>query len=347
MPSDTGGTRAECAAARADVNLDVQQTMQQDLSTIDELQKPFHDNLNIALNEDFDWKRCTTAGSWDDNDFPWRDSGHHECPINGSCDNSVFPTWYKGDGHWNSQDDSYNASAQVTLRLAQQLSIACTGKPSQPRKSKKNGYQVTKDEAPNEWNSKLTTTIMLKNLHNKVTQQELIMDLQCNGFVSTFDFLYLPIDATTNANRGYAFINFLTPELAWQFRTQYEDTQIGNDKKGKSGKFLRVSPATLQGFAANYAHYSSARVQRGPPETRPLFFRQLCAADANPKVVKSKQGRNHSLIDLAAAEHTKDTKKAENNSAVQTRFCHECGGKMSTGFRFCIFCGTEAALNLS
>merc|ERR1719159_2324237 len=39
-------------------------------------------------------------------------------------------------------------------------------------------------------------------------------------------------------------------------------------------KVLSVTPAALQGFDANYAHYSSARVNRGDPSARPLFLRE-------------------------------------------------------------------------
>lgn len=41
-----------------------------------------------------------------------------------------------------------------------------------------------------------------------------------------------------------------------------------------SAKVVSVTPATLQGFQANYMHYSSARVNRGDPSARPLFLRE-------------------------------------------------------------------------
>jgi hypothetical protein len=64
-----------------------------------------------------------------------------------------------------------------------------------------------------------------------------------------------------------------------------------------SSKFVTVTPATLQGFEANYAHYANARVNRGDPNRRPLFLR-----DPIINTGKSKRGgRRHgkSMIDVA------------------------------------------------
>mmetsp|Transcript_23607 Transcript_23607/g.70248 ORF Transcript_23607/g.70248 Transcript_23607/m.70248 type:complete len:406 (+) Transcript_23607:109-1326(+) len=122
---------------------------------------------------------------------------------------------------------------------------------------------------PAEWSA--TTTVMMRNLPNKYTQRMLLTEINHTGFLGAFDFLYLPIDPETNANRGYAFLNFIDPSFAWMFKKSYEGRKMS---RFNSNKVVSVMPATLQGFAANYAHYASSRVNRGDPSARPLFLRE-------------------------------------------------------------------------
>lgn len=121
---------------------------------------------------------------------------------------------------------------------------------------------------PKEWAG--ISTVMVQNLANKITQQMLRDEIHAAGYVCLYDFLYLPIDADTGANKGYAFVNFIGPEMAWAFKVAFEGRKVG---PFNSHKRVAVVPATLQGFDMNYAHYANARVNRGDPETRPLFLR--------------------------------------------------------------------------
>ncbi|CAK9044056.1 unnamed protein product [Durusdinium trenchii] len=80
-------------------------------------------------------------------------------------------------------------------------------------------------------------------------------------------------------------------------RKMYEGKKMG---KFNSEKVVSVVPAALQGFEANYAHYSAARVMRGPPQTRPLFLREC----GKVKAERRRGGRRAqgSLIDVAVRE---------------------------------------------
>lgn len=131
------------------------------------------------------------------------------------------------------------------------------------------GYGAPVMPAPAAWEN--TTTIMMRNLPNKYTQRMLLTEVNQTGFLGTFDFMYLPMDPETNANRGYAFLNFIDSGFAWMFKMSYEGRKMN---RFNSSKVVSVMPATLQGFDANYAHYSSARVNRGDPSARPLFLRE-------------------------------------------------------------------------
>mmetsp|Transcript_9111 Transcript_9111/g.26151 ORF Transcript_9111/g.26151 Transcript_9111/m.26151 type:complete len:564 (+) Transcript_9111:84-1775(+) len=123
-------------------------------------------------------------------------------------------------------------------------------------------------EPPRDWAS--TTTVMMRNLPNKYTQSMLMDELAQAGFAGAYDFLYLPIDPETHANRGYAFLNLLNPGLAWEMKCFFEGRKMSCFN---SDKVVTVAPAALQGFEANHAHYSNSRVNRGDPSARPLFLR--------------------------------------------------------------------------
>lgn len=206
-------------------------------------------------------------------------------------------------------------------------------------------------DAPADWGE--TLTVMMRNLPNKYSQQMLLEEINQTGFAGTYDFLYLPIDPETKANRGYAFINFVGPAQSWAFKNCYEGRQIGHFN---SGKVITVMPATLQGFEANHAHYASARVSRGDPSLRPLFLREpsrVCTSRQATTMPTQRRRRGRmSLIDEAAQRATgPPTAEMGFLPAFQLEapqdagqklticFCPYCGGKAEKDFRFCKFCG--------
>lgn len=162
---------------------------------------------------------------------------------------------------------------------------------------------------PPEWAN--VYTVMMRNLPNKYTQQLLRSELDAAGFWGLYDFLYLPIDLETSANKGYAFLNFVDPSYAWVFRATFEGRKLG---RFNSNKVVTITPAALQGFEANHEHYSSSRVSRGDPAARPLFLRQplvtgkKSAADsAGAQGARGRVRRSrNSLIDAAAREQQKN-----------------------------------------
>jgi hypothetical protein len=62
------------------------------------------------------------------------------------------------------------------------------------------------------------TTMMLRNIPNSFTRAMLADTLDKAGFRGSYDFVYLPIDHSTNIGFGYAFVNFTSPSGA---QTQY------------------------------------------------------------------------------------------------------------------------------
>eukprot|EP00397_Hematodinium_sp_SG-2012_P023221 GEMP01024114.1.p1 GENE.GEMP01024114.1~~GEMP01024114.1.p1 ORF type:complete len:465 (+),score=62.65 GEMP01024114.1:233-1627(+) len=116
------------------------------------------------------------------------------------------------------------------------------------------------------------TTVMLRNIPNKYTQHTLLDELCRHGFTcgQAIDFFYLPIDSHTNANFGYAFINFMSIQFHEAFRKMFEGRRL---ERYNSRKILCVVPASLQGLQANWNHYSMSTVMSHPEaDRRPLFF---------------------------------------------------------------------------
>ncbi|KAK9164282.1 hypothetical protein Syun_005184 [Stephania yunnanensis] len=136
------------------------------------------------------------------------------------------------------------------------------------------------------------TTVMIKNIPNRFTRETLleIMDDYCRSenqrgvhAISTtaYDFLYLPIDFWSKANKGYAFVNFTTPTAAWSFRlffTKYK-WDLHNSKK-----ICEVTYARIQGKDAMIEHFRSTVFPCTTDEYLPVYFEP--SRDGSTKLVK-------------------------------------------------------------
>mmetsp|Transcript_86572 Transcript_86572/g.225930 ORF Transcript_86572/g.225930 Transcript_86572/m.225930 type:complete len:437 (+) Transcript_86572:217-1527(+) len=125
------------------------------------------------------------------------------------------------------------------------------------------------------------TTVMMRNLPNKYTQQMLLEELQMHGFnlQADFDFFYLPMDHSNAVNLGYCFINFVDTPVANAFAGCFMGKRM---RRFNSSKTVVVMPASIQGYERNYGYYSSTRVaQAEDPQYRPLFARPTPMPEAN------------------------------------------------------------------
>jgi len=98
---------------------------------------------------------------------------------------------------------------------------------------------------------------MLRNIPNRYSQAGLLEEIDHSGFKGSYDFFYLPMDTQNRTNVGYAFINFLTPEEATRFMTEFAHHAF---KHHSSQKIGRVSLAHVQGFIENIRHFSNRAV---------------------------------------------------------------------------------------
>eukprot|EP00448_Togula_jolla_P021672 CAMPEP_0170588938 /NCGR_PEP_ID=MMETSP0224-20130122/11094_1 /TAXON_ID=285029 /ORGANISM="Togula jolla, Strain CCCM 725" /LENGTH=263 /DNA_ID=CAMNT_0010912683 /DNA_START=30 /DNA_END=818 /DNA_ORIENTATION=+ len=59
-----------------------------------------------------------------------------------------------------------------------------------------------------------TTTVMVRNLPSTICLKALIKEIHSSGFKGRFDFCFMPINFSTGRSQGFAFVNFLTAEVA-------------------------------------------------------------------------------------------------------------------------------------
>jgi len=162
------------------------------------------------------------------------------------------------------------------LLLSESIPFKRGGEKDREKRGNRDGHinqmkdiSITKKEPP--WTS--VTTVMMRNLPNKYTQQMLLEELQDGGFrlQQDFDFFYLPMDHSNAANLGYCFINFVETALANAFAAAFQGKKM---RRFNSNKTVVVMPASVQGYERNYAYYASTRVvQAEDPQYRPLFLR--------------------------------------------------------------------------
>ncbi|PFH32561.1 RNA recognition motif 2 protein [Besnoitia besnoiti] len=114
------------------------------------------------------------------------------------------------------------------------------------------------------------TTVMLRNIPNKYTQ-EMMITLLNETYKGLFDFFYLPIDFRNSCNVGYCFINFVHPFVAAHFKRAFHNLKL---TAFKSQKICACTWGRVQGLQANIAHYRNSAVMGVPfSQYKPVLFR--------------------------------------------------------------------------
>ncbi|KAG7098672.1 hypothetical protein E1B28_000586 [Marasmius oreades] len=115
----------------------------------------------------------------------------------------------------------------------------------------------------------LRTTVMLKNIPNKLTSDGLVTFIQ--GVVGRkIDFIYLRMDFTEKCNFGYAFVNFMTVESLLTFAR----AKLGRKwNLCKSQKVLDMCYADIQGKASMVEKFRNSSIMKEqPPDWQPRIF---------------------------------------------------------------------------
>mmetsp|Transcript_29591 Transcript_29591/g.64339 ORF Transcript_29591/g.64339 Transcript_29591/m.64339 type:complete len:418 (+) Transcript_29591:28-1281(+) len=114
------------------------------------------------------------------------------------------------------------------------------------------------------------TSVMLRNIPNRYTPEELLEEMLQAGFEGAFDYFYLVTDFDTKRNKGYGFVNLRSAAFAEIFRKTFDRHRL---TRYVSHKVLELSPAITQGFDANVIKYLKTQAERVQnPWFKPMIF---------------------------------------------------------------------------
>ncbi|KAL2332718.1 hypothetical protein Fmac_013931 [Flemingia macrophylla] len=124
------------------------------------------------------------------------------------------------------------------------------------------------------------TTLMIKNIPNKYSQKLLLNMLDnhcihCNEHInadqplSSYDFLYLPIDFNNKCNVGYGFVNMTTPQATLRL---YKAFHLQHWEVFNSRKICQVTYARVQGLEALKEHFKNSKFPCEMEHYLPVVF---------------------------------------------------------------------------
>lgn len=116
------------------------------------------------------------------------------------------------------------------------------------------------------------TTLMLRNIPNSYSRNMLLEVLDKEGFSGLYDLVYVPVDFGRLAGLGYAFVNFVSNDVAESARQTFHGfTRWSNT----SQKVCEVSwSGPIQGLSAHIEHYRNSPVMHEsvPEHYKPALF---------------------------------------------------------------------------
>jgi hypothetical protein len=113
------------------------------------------------------------------------------------------------------------------------------------------------------------TSLMVRNIPNKYTQQMFLDEIRAGGHGDAIDFFYLPIDFKNRCNRGYAFVNFIDALGIVPFVEKYNGKSW---KNFNSDKVCAITYARIQGKAAMIKRFENSALMEKEDAYKPLVF---------------------------------------------------------------------------
>jgi len=118
----------------------------------------------------------------------------------------------------------------------------------------------------------LHTTVMLQNLPNNFTRNQLIQLMNNEGFEGRYNLVYIPIDFRSKVGLGYAFIDLGTNEDAEAF---FQHLQGFDKWNTDSVKVCQATWSQFQGIDTHVERFRNSTVMHDsvPDEFKPALFK--------------------------------------------------------------------------
>ncbi|KAJ8607990.1 hypothetical protein CTAYLR_008232 [Chrysophaeum taylorii] len=123
------------------------------------------------------------------------------------------------------------------------------------------------------------TTLMVRNIPNKYTQQAVLDEINVK-FKKCYDFFYLPIDFKNKCNVGYAFINLIDYRDAPAF---YQEFHGRRWSCFRSGKVCAITYARIQGRQSMITRFQNSSLLNESIEVQPRLFRSSGPLKGEPE----------------------------------------------------------------
>lgn len=121
------------------------------------------------------------------------------------------------------------------------------------------------------------TTLMLRNIPWRLTQDALFQDIKERGFAKDVDFVHVPVEHWYKCNLGYCLVNLKTVDGVRRFRQAYQRTML---TFGCGSTVCHVSVAKVQGLESNIAFCRNSDVM-----DEEEIYRPLLVVDGEPQVL--------------------------------------------------------------
>jgi hypothetical protein len=119
------------------------------------------------------------------------------------------------------------------------------------------------------------TSVMMCNIPNNVSLNQLLTLFDANGFNKFYNFVYLPIDLESRCNVGYAFINLAEHAAAINFYRRFTSFSGWKGKTSKKVCKVKWASMKMQGLDAYVERYRNSAIMHEsvPFDGKPVIFK--------------------------------------------------------------------------